>query len=133
MLVYSIFSAVFGFDKLRRAYLSLLQMLYQVSQGEGERREGRGREGRGREGKGRGRRGEGRERKESKGRGEEGREMKRGEREKEGREDKSGRGGVVEKKCTKQLFLFFGLQLVGLRMKTRFQPEGMFWVISFML
>ena len=36
MLVYSIFSAVFGFDKLRRAYLSLLQMLYRVRQGEGK-------------------------------------------------------------------------------------------------
>ena len=42
LLVYSIFSAVFGFNKLRRVYLNLLQMLYQVRQGKGGRREGRG-------------------------------------------------------------------------------------------
>lgn len=72
LLVYSIFSAVFGFNKLRRVYLNLLQMLYQVRQGEGGREE---------EGEGKKRRSEGRE---------EGREKGRGGRKGESREGERG-------------------------------------------
>ena len=72
LLVYSIFSAVFGFNKLRRVYLNLLQMLYQVRQGEGGREEegeGEKRKGREKGGEGKKRRSEGREEGREKGRG----------------------------------------------------------------
>jgi len=99
LLVYSIFSAVFGFNKLRRVYLNLLQMLYQVRQGEGGREE---------EGEGKKRRSEGREEGREKGRGgrkgesREGREevRERGKRKKE-QEERNG-----EEKCSEQLFCF---------------------------
>lgn len=119
LLVYSIFSAVFGFNKLRRVYLNLLQMLYQVRQGEGGREE---------EGEGKKRRSEGREEGREKGRGGRKGESREGERGSEREREKEERARMEKRSAVNSCFVF-DLQLVGLRMKpsqSRIQPEGTF-------